>query len=516
MRRRCWTLWMIIMTSLLFWPNLAYTAPLPGGSTSLAAAIQTQQDVYHLVAAGETLFSIARRYRTTVSELARLNNITNTNLIYVGQRLLVQPGGGTTPPVGSPPPATPPGTARVHVVQRGETIYGIARLYGVTPQAITQANGLANPSLIYVGQRLTIPGGGTTTPPPPSGGTPSSSGMRWGIQAHMLNEEMSRIVSAASEMRLDWLKQQIRWADFEKTPGNIQWGPIDTLVANAGGKQLLFSVVAAPDWARTAGTDTRVPGPPQDPATLAAFLEAMASRYCGKVQAIEVWNEQNLAREWGNETLSAARYMQLLKAAYPAIKRGCASMMVVSGALTPTGAPPPAAIDDFTYLTQMYQNGLRQLSDAVGVHPSGFNVPPNLYFTQACAFIQQSRASFRGPCDTPHHSWAFRSTLEGTRNIMVQAGDGGKMLWVTEFGWAVGDRRIEGYEFAADNTREEQAAWTAQAFAIARTSGYVGAMFLWNMNFAVVQPGSEQALWSVYGTDYAPTITVPAVRDTAH
>ncbi len=50
--------------------------------------------------------------------------------------------------------------AQVHVVQRGETLSSIAARYGTTTQAIVQANGLANPNYIYVGQRLTIPSGG--------------------------------------------------------------------------------------------------------------------------------------------------------------------------------------------------------------------------------------------------------------------------------------------------------------------------------------------------------------------
>lgn len=523
-RRAGWRVgWLGAMLLLLL--ALPSAALASQGTATDNAATRAQQTCEYRVVPGDTLFSIARRNNTTVNELMRLNGLTNPNLIYVGQCLRLR-GGTTPPPAPTPPPGStpvpPPGESQVHVVRPGDTIYSIGRLYGVTPQAIIQANGLANPNLIYVGQRLTIPRGGTTPPPapPPPGSTPvppAPGGMIWGAQASMLNEDMGRITRAASEMNLSWLKQQIRWSDFEPTPGNILWGPMDALVEGAGDKRLLFSVLAAPDWARAAGTDINVVGPPGDPATYANFVGQLAARYCGKVVAIEVWNEQNLAREWGNEQLSAVRYMQLLKAAYPAIKQACPVTTVVSGALTPTGAPPPAAIDDFTYLTQMYQNGLRQFSDAVGVHPSGYNLPPTLYYTQACNYIQQTGATFRGPCNTPHHSWTFRSTLEGTRNIMVQWNDSGKKLWVTEFGWAVGSGTLPaGYEYAADNSREEQAGWTSQAFSIGRNSGYVGAMFLWNLNFAIVMPGSEQALWGVYGPNFSPTITVPAVRDTPH
>ena len=60
----------------------------------------------------------------------------------------------------------------VHVVQRGETLYSIARRYGVSVSAICAANSIADPSLIYAGQRLVIPGtGGASAPAPSSGGT---------------------------------------------------------------------------------------------------------------------------------------------------------------------------------------------------------------------------------------------------------------------------------------------------------------------------------------------------------
>ena len=118
-------------------------------------------------------------------------------------------------------------------------------------------------------------------------------------------------------------------------------------------------------------------GPPADPNTYASFVGEFAGRYCGRVQAIEVWNEQNLYYEWGNERLDAARYVRLLAAAYRAIKAACPSTIVVSGAPTPTGAPPPAAIRDTTYLEQMYRAGLKNYSDAIGVHPSGFGNPPD-------------------------------------------------------------------------------------------------------------------------------------------
>ena len=99
----------------------------------------------YIVRAGDTLYAIARRYGTTHQALAALNGLRYPYTIYVGQRLLIS---------GS---AAPPASGRIHIVQRGETLWAIALRYGTTPWAIASANGLWNVNLIYVGQRLVIP-----------------------------------------------------------------------------------------------------------------------------------------------------------------------------------------------------------------------------------------------------------------------------------------------------------------------------------------------------------------------
>jgi hypothetical protein len=195
--------------------------------------------------------------------------------------------------------------------------------------------------------------------------------------------------------------------------------------------------------------------------------------------------------------------VELLKRSYQAIKAACPQMIVVSGALTPAGNVTIGnqwAIDDAQYLEAMYRNGLKNWSDAIGAHPSGYNVPPSIGWQQACDFITQDNASFRGPCDNPHHSWSARSTVEGYRNIMVRYGDTNKRIWPTEFGWAAGGALHPSYGYANDNSYDEQARWTVEFYQWMKRTGYVGPAFLWNLNFGVTNPGTELAQWSLLGT----------------
>ncbi len=332
----------------------------------------------------------------------------------------------------------------------------------------------------------------------------------YGIQAHMDSPPMTaKAMDMIKLMHFNWVKQQIEWFRFERAKGQIDWGMMDMIVntGDAKGVKVMFSIVKAPHWARPPHTDFSVEGPPQNPQDYADFVRAVAARYCGRsLKAIEVWNEQNLHYEWGNEPIDPARYMQLLKAAYTAIKQVCPSMIVISGALTPTGAPPPLAMDDFAYLEAMYQHGLRQYSDAIGAHPSGYNVPPDA--TGCHPNVQ----TFRGPCENPHHSWSFRQTMEGYRNIMVKYGDANKRIWPTEFGWASNPNPVPGYEYAADNTLEEQAQFTVRAYQMMKNWGWVGVAFLWNLNFKVVAPGSEQAQWGIVAQDWSPLPAFNALK----
>ena len=317
------------------------------------------------------------------------------------------------------------------------------------------------------------------------------------------NDHTPKVMQMTQGMGFGWVKQQVEWKIHEPNKGQYEWGPLDNIAntAAANGIQVMFSVVKAPQWARPGNTDFGVEGPPAQAGDYADFIRAVAQRFCGKVQAYEIWNEQNLHYEWGNEALDPGRYMQLLKAAYNAIKSVCPQAIVVSGALTPTGVNDGrTAIDDFVYLERMYQDGLKNYSDAIGAHPSGYNVAPDTYGDKACDPSQ----IFRGPCDVPHHSWSFRSTMEGYRNIMVVYGDAGKRIWPTEFGWASAPSPIQHYEYAADNTLEEQAQFTVRSYQMMKSWGWVGVAFLWNLNFKVVATGSEMAQWGIVDQSWNP------------
>lgn len=112
----------------------------------------TNQTITYTVQAGNTLSQIASEYGTTVAEIAGLNGIANPNLIYVGQVLKID----TTNDISVVTSDKYETNHIVYTIQYGDTLSAIAQKYGVSIQSIVQLNNIANPNLIYAGERLRI------------------------------------------------------------------------------------------------------------------------------------------------------------------------------------------------------------------------------------------------------------------------------------------------------------------------------------------------------------------------
>lgn len=110
------------------------------------------QAVVHTVMWGQTLTSVARQYGVTVEALMEANNLNNPNYIFAGQRLQI------------PLPAE---DVTIHTVMPGESLLTISAKYGATLREIAVRNNLWNWNLVYVGQRLIIPGKGPEAPTKP-------------------------------------------------------------------------------------------------------------------------------------------------------------------------------------------------------------------------------------------------------------------------------------------------------------------------------------------------------------
>ncbi len=130
---------------------------IPGSSEDTSGDGQTIVG-NHLVTAGDTLASIARRYGTTVEAIAQVNGITNPSQIFVGTQLTIAKGVADTPAE-----AQPTGSS-AHTVQPGETLAAIAARFGTTVQSLITTNGIDDPNLIRAGEQISVPAAGWVCP----------------------------------------------------------------------------------------------------------------------------------------------------------------------------------------------------------------------------------------------------------------------------------------------------------------------------------------------------------------
>ena len=115
-------------------------------ATPIPSPTATPAVTVHVVAYLETLYSIAQVYGVSWEALAEANGLSYPYWIYVGQELVIPRVGEVTPVAG-----------QVYVVGYGDTLFSIAQAYGTSVEALAEANGLTYPYTIYVGQRLVIP-----------------------------------------------------------------------------------------------------------------------------------------------------------------------------------------------------------------------------------------------------------------------------------------------------------------------------------------------------------------------
>jgi len=350
--------------------------------------------------------------------------------------------------------------------------------------------------------------------------------MEFGIQSNAIIGDPNYTLGLIRDrLLLGWVKQQVRWADFSPAPGQMDWSGFDRVVETASKYDIrvMFSIVTAPQWSHpnlqpTTEDPGAVFGPPDDLNAYAQFVGEVVDRYQGKIHAIEIWNEQNIDSEWRStpQVVSPERYVEMLKLAYQVIKSKDPNIIVISGALSPTGffggGCDARGCDDQPYLRRMTELGFLQYADCVGVHVNGFNLPPD---KRHDAGYNDTTAKFRGPFDNPHPSWSFRSTLEDYYAITGRQ----KKLCVTEFGWAayegISSTPLPSYEYGLDNTAQEQADWDVQAFRLMWEWRFVKLAFLFNLDFAQKSPLGAQdrtAPWSITNLDGTERPAFRAVR----
>lgn len=504
---------------------LATAAPAATETVAAPAATETatlaptatptvSEFIIYTVERNDNLYKISVKFNTTMDRIAADNGITNPQLLYAGQQLKIRNSQAQAAATATTPPQPTPVSEQHYTVTFGDTLARIAARFHTTQSALMQANNISNANLVYVGQTLVIPGEPTPTPLPTAVMTVEaqagpSAKFGYGLEVFAAADNAASVAQVAGQLGMNWVKVEIDWRDYEPTQGQINFTSLDTIVDAFVAQKIdiLFTITTSPEWARTSRDEE---GPPDDFGTYANFVGQLATHYDGKVKAYEIWDEPNLRREWNSNlhTISASSYIELLRQAYAAIKAANPQNIVVSAGLSPTGFNDGVnAINDRIYLDDLYANGIGNVTDAIGAHPGGWANPPD---SLCCAASAGVSTHFEDK------SFYFLNTLGDYRQIMQKNGDPAKPIWVTKFGWGTSEDTPTPssiYVFVTYTSLAEQAIYDPRGYEVGQQLGYIGPMFLNNLNGCQARPNdAELCYYSLIGPNGAPRPVYTAVQ----
>ncbi|HNS51064.1 MAG TPA: beta-galactosidase [Anaerolineae bacterium] len=248
---------------------------------------------------------------------------------------------------------------------------------------------------------------------------------RVGIHTRLTDEvepwKVKRTLEMVREMGAGWIVEYFPWAYSEPAPGRYDWTHADQVVDHARrqGLQVIARLGLVPEWARP-GTDDRSTTPTyldvEYYPAFAQYAQAFVGHFRERVAAIVVWNEPNIALEWGYRPVDPEGYTALLSATYAAVKQADPKVVVLGGALAPTLAPSgdPEGMNDLEYLQRMLAAGAGEAMDGLAVHAYGWKLPPD------------------APADPATVNFARTELLHA---MLVDAGYPGMPVYLTEGGW---------------------------------------------------------------------------------
>lgn len=286
---------------------------------------------------------------------------------------------------------------------------------------------------------------------------PPFTSLTYGVQAFLWWDDYW------ANIHLDWIrtmafshvKQIFAWENIEPRRGAWNFARADEIVhaVERRGLELVVRLSDAPDWAHASvpghkGEDF-IDAPPDNLDDWATYCSAVASRYRGRIAAYQIWNEPNLAREWGNQEPDAAAYVEMLRACGAAIRAADPDAILISAGLSPTGNHDARAHRDDLYLQAMYDAGFQQYVDVVGMHAPGY-APPAY-----------------GPDDAERDGkgrWATFRRIEDLRKVMIANDDSARQAAILEFGWTLDPGIHPAYSWFAVPDEATQARYLVEAY----------------------------------------------------
>lgn len=337
---------------------------------------------------------------------------------------------------------------------------------------------------------------------------PAFTSLTYGVQAFLWWDD-----GGSAGIHMDWVrmmsfthvKQTFAWQDVEPRPDEWFFGNGDRIMneLEQRGLQVVVRLSDSPDWVHPNQPPGDYVDAPPDPDYLddwADFCGTVAARYQGRVAAYQIWNEPNLAREWGGRPPDAVEYVTLLRRCSQAIRAADPDAILISAGLAPTGRHDDVAHRDDMYLQAMYNAGFQHEIDVVGVHAPGYSAPDY------------------GPDDAERAGrgrWASFRRVEDLRKIMIANGDAARQMAILEVGYTTDPRPDSPYHwFAVDEVTQARLLVEAYEYAARHWRPWVGLMSAIYIPRRTWTPEDEQYWWSI--TDPEMAVIRPAFDALVH
>jgi polysaccharide biosynthesis protein PslG len=346
--------------------------------------------------------------------------------------------------------------------------------------------------IVVIGAALVIL---LTPPPDPFAGhaviNPPFTPLTYSVQAFLWWDH------GLGGVHLDWItyilgfshvKHTFAWRSMETEPGVWDFSQSDRIVDEITRRDLkvIARLGQVPEWAAQGsvvlGSEEKHDAPPADLATWANYCATVATRYQGRIAAYQIWNEPNLAREWGDQRPDPAAYVALLAACSQAIRAADPQAVLISAGLAPTGNDDASAMRDDLFLDRMYRAGFQQYIDAVGVHATGYAAPDY------------------GPDDAERDGrgrWFSFRRIEDLRKIMIAHDDAARQMAVLEFGWTTDSINPDYAWFAVSEEKQAQYIVEAYQYAAQHWRPWVGLMSLIYLPDQAWTETDEEWWWAI-------------------
>ena len=219
---------------------------------------------------------------------------------------------------------------------------------------------------------------------------------------------LEEILSTLTEGQFVWIRQSFFWSEIGHTDAadGFDWSEAD---------QLMEAVKDFPPLRLIAVLEDDPPVPPKDPDAFARFAGAFAERYGNWVDYYQIWDEPNLADQWGGGPVNAVAYADLLARSGRLIRLADPDARMLLAGLAPTVEIGPQNLSEWRYLERLYEAGAGSYFDIVAAKPYGFD----------------TRANDR----RVDESLLNVSRVVLLREVMVANGDSTSAIWASHWGW---------------------------------------------------------------------------------